>query len=650
MKITKYTALPLILLSFVLHSASAPEHYRRAMQLYARGDHRSVTDSLLHFKRAIRVNRYYFKALKGLGTAYFDLEFNVLAAQYLGRALRQEPNDPEANLTYARTLIRIGKTGQAKLYIDRVLRQQPRNVLALYTDALYWKNRGRMDLVLSRLRTVKRIQPSYYRLYLMLGDLYNRKKRYGDAERMYRQAIANNANSPVGYYYLGRFFFERGRLSYAGHSLDTALQLSPDMLRALKLQARVLFLTGKWEKARDIYITLTKREPFNHLFRYSLALVYTRLVQRDPAAVSSAVDSFKRALVLKNNDEVIRYAFEEFAVRRLPVKHPQRARLARYHFGHAASYRRSNCMIRARVAIRRAIRLNPVDVGCRRFLASVHRSYGYWEAFYRVLKVLAMLEPDNTHLKDRIDFYKKAVVRLPSRKAGIRQYSIRQSVPKLVIFDNFEQYNAEHGYFGLSTVYGAMLRDALYIRSGVKVLYQKKKRLADSGAARREALRLGADYYVLGRYIKGRVFTVLEIGLYSAVSGERLAKFRSSRRGNRRLFELAVNLADKISSAVPFVARIIRLRGDRVTLNAGRRDGLKKGMLLRVVPGAGFRRAWLSLLGRARVRSTTGMIKINSVDEKVSFGEVVGRKTFDAVATYQYVIPAPKKKKKRKGR
>jgi len=644
----------LVCLAFVfsinLCATTALEHYRRAMHLYSQGGRRALTDSLLHFKRAVSANPYYFKALKMLGIAYFTLEFNLLAEKYLQRALHQAPHDLEANLTLARTLIRSGHVGKAKQYIDRVLRQQPRNVLALYTDALYWKSRGREELVLSRLRTVERIQPSYYRLYLLRGELYQNRGRFQDAERMYMQAIANNVNSPIGYYHIGRFFYDRGRLAAARRSLETALRLDPEMLRALKLQARVLFLTEKWELARDHYIRLTRREPFNHLFRYLLALVYTRLAPQDPTAVASAVENFNSALVLKNNDEVIRYAFEEFAVKRLPVKHRQRAKLSAYHQKHARAYQRSNQVIRARLAIRRAIRLNPVEPECRRLQASLYRSAGYWEAFYRVLRVLAMLEPYNVHLKDRIDFYKRAVIRLPSRKAGLRQYEQQQSCAKLVVFDNFDQYNARHGYFGVSRVYGAMLRDALFIRPRVKVLYQKKKQLADRAAARKEALRLGADYYILGRYIKDRVFTVLELGLYSSRNGERVAKYRSSRRGNRRLFELSVDLADKISSSIPFIARVIRLHRDRVTVNAGRRDGVHKGMLLRVVPGAGFRQAFLSALGQGRVAGQSGLVRITLVDERVSFGEVINREAFDSVAAYQYLIPAPVKKKGRQGR
>ena len=71
-------------------------------------------------------------------------------------------------------------------------------------------------------------------------------------------------------------------------------------------------------------------------------------------------------------------------------------------------------------------------------------------------------------------------------------------------------------------------------------------------------------------------------------------------------------------------------------------------MQIRVVPGAGFRRAWLRALGRGRVRAVTGRVKIIGVDEKVSFGEIVNRNAFDAVAAYQYVIPVPKKKKKKR--
>lgn len=622
-------------------AAGAPAQYRLGMEEYDKGDSVSIGNSVTYFKRALDINPYYFQALKGIGMAYFRLDHHSLAVEHLTRALRQKPGDPEANLYQAQALMALGRVEEAKQHIDRVLRAEPRSVLALYTDALYWLRIGRRDLALSRLAAVRNIQPSFHLVWIKLGELYAQAGKYREAESHLRQAIVNNTNSPEGYLALGKFLSERGRIAEAVLPLSTALSLDAGLLDVLQLLGRIHFKLGEWDKALDIYTRLTGRLPYSHLARYALALTTAELAATDSTKAEDAIRLFEEALVLRNNDEIIRYAFEDFAVRALPIRHPARAKLSRHHLDHAGLYVRTNQVKQALVAIRRAIRLNPVDPAARRVLAGLYRDLGLWEAFHKELQVLAMLEPGNTNLKDRLEFYRRTVDALPSRRQGMQQYESGISAPRIMVFDSYEQFNAPHGYFRVPEVFGAMFRDALTTRGRLTLIRVDDHRLSSPLAARQTALARGADYYTLGRYILGDSFTIIELDVHSSHSGVRVAHFRSSRRGNSRLFELAVDLADKLDNSLPAIARIIRLLGDQVVLDGGSRQGLRKGMLLDAVPGASFRRDYLAAFGRGTPARTTGRIRLTVVDEMVSFGEIIDRQAFDSVAGYQYVIPAP---------
>jgi hypothetical protein len=190
-------------------------------------------------------------------------------------------------------------------------------------------------------------------------------------------------------------------------------------------------------------------------------------------------------------------------------------------------------------------------------------------------------------------------------------------------------------------VIAALLRDTIGPSARLRLKRIGEHRVANQAEAWRRARSAGSDYFIHGRFIPGADFTVIEVFLHSTGSGEQLTNLRVSRRGNRQMFEATVALAGMLEHAVPLVGRILRLSGDRVMVNLGKRHGLAPGNILSISGDAAFRSRLLSARQPAVRIEPVGEITIEQVDEVVAFGSVTARGSFDGVAQYQFVVPKP---------
>ncbi len=646
MKILRYLLLVFVCITPVLN-AGALAKYKRGLIQYEKGNTSGLKKAVNFFKKALEDNPYFFRALRHLGITYVKLEHYNLARKFLQKALYQQPDNIETNLYMARTLMKLGLKNKAKPYIDKVLTAKPRNAEALYTDALYHISNKRSDIAIRRLNTVKKILPGYFWTYIKLGQIYYTGKYYNLAEANFRNAIHYNSISKWPHYHMGRYFYLRGRNGSAYPFLQKALYIDSEFKDALILYGRVLFYRKQWKDAEQNYISLIKMFPYKSIYRYTLALVYIKLAEKDSSYIQSAVDNFKAALKMQNNDEVVRYRFEEFLIKKVPIRSAVRKSMSAHHYQRGNFYSGRNLFFRAQVAYKRAIRIYPVSTSARGGLADVYRILKYWDLYYRELKVIKLLKRNDTRLEDKIAFFKKLVKRLPSYKARIDQYKQNSVTPSVVVFNLFDLYNRRHNYFGIQNVYGAIIRDAIFPNYRYRLKRLKDHSVSSLIDARIAARKAGADYFIHGRYIKGQNFTKIEIYLRTTRTGAVIKRYTASRRGNNRLFEVAVSLSKKILADIPVFGQIIRMRGDRAVINIGKLHGIKKGMTLIVVPGAGFRQQYLSGLGKNKPAKISGKIKIIKVDESLAVAEIVNRNNFDSIALYQYVILKPEKRKNR---
>ncbi len=626
---------------------SSLDDYRKGMKYLDLDKTASIQKSVLFFEKAIKKNRYYFKAYRGLGIAYYKIDEFYLAEKNLKKALTFNSSNLETNLYYARVLIALKKFKASKKHINLVLALRPRDTRALFIDSIYYYHIDRFDLALKKLEAVLSLRPTYFRAFIRKGIILEEMKRYAEAEKNFLKASLYNATSPLTHYYLANFYYNRGKVSKAIKSVAISLRIDPDFIKSVKINGRILYLQKKWIQAANTYNFLQSKYPYNHIYSYILGMIYSKLNERDKSYFSKAVESFQRGLKLKYNDEVVRYAFEEFLIANAPIKSKLRKEMSKYHIKIANSFSESNLYYRAEVAYRRAIRIYPVSIVARKKNALLQRRLKRWEQFYRDLKIIRSLDLGNVSLADKLVFYKKVVNRLLSRKEGIKQFSIEQSIPKIVVFNLFSLYNKRHLYFDIKESYGAIFRDALQPLKSIRLIRLDNSNPKSVHDARKIAKANGADYFIHASYIKSIGFTIFEVFLRDSSSGRVVWKKRFSRRGNRRLFNLATALGEALKKDIPLIGRLVRMNGDKVVINLGKTQGVKPGDIFNIALSPQFRDRYLRAFGKVGNFKTSGKIKILRVDERIATGEVIAKQTFDSITLYQYLIREVKPKKKK---
>jgi len=633
-----------LFISVPMAAADAVDYYRQGLRSFEKGDTESLRASVGYFRRALETNPYYFHAWRDLGIAYHRLGYYALAKSALEKALANLPDHTEANLAYSETLIAMGENKEARAYIDRVLEVQPRNVQALYVDALWWHSAQRNDAAQERLKSVLNLDPHHVSALILRSKILTELKQPRAAEEALRTAIYAFPHHARARLALGRFLFDQGRISEAGEELGLALSLNDELEEARLPWARAQYSMRNYAAAADAMARLVTLYPNEVLYRYLLAEANARLAREGEARIDAARTNFRAALVLRNNDEVIRYAFEDFTIANLPLRDNERRELARYHIDLGDFYFDRNHEYQAEVSYRRAIRLDPYSVLARSHLARLARKRLRHERYYEDLKVLATLDKNNTKLADTIEYYASLLPRLPSRQRGVEQYSITSSLPSVAVFDLFDAYDIRHGYYGADGVLGSLLRDALRPCDGLRLIEPDASdgaRVPDLVTARRLALEAGADYFTHGRYVLDNLALRLEVTLRHSASGEALTNWMVSKRGNHALYEASCDAAQRIEAALPMVGRIIRIRGDEVLIDLGMNHGVTKGTVFQVFPSANFRSKYLAALGKGNSVQPIGEITIAQADEAVSFGEITSKETFNGVTTYQYVLKKP---------
>jgi tetratricopeptide (TPR) repeat protein len=617
----------------------AVDYYRQGLQSFEQGDVESLRASVGYFRRAIEANPYYFHAWRDLGIAYHKLGYYPLAKTAFEKALSNLPDHIEANMAYAETLIALGENKEARAFIDRILRAEPRNVQALYLDAVWWHKERRDDLAQTRLQSVLALDPLHISGLILRGKIFEEAKQYRQAEESLRAATQAQPHHARAHYALGNFLFEQGRVREAGDELGLALSLNDELHEARLPWARTQYVLRNYAAAADSLERLVALYPDEVLYRYLLAEANAREAENESRRESAAAN-FKAALRLRNNDEVIRYAFEDFAVAHLSIRNADRQALARYHIELGDFHFDRNNDYQAEVSYRRAIRLDPYSVPARGRFARIARKQERHERYYEYLKLLADLDKGNAKLANNLEYSASIVARLPSRQRGVEQYDVmlQNSVPIIAVSDHFEAYDIRHGYYGVDGVLASLLRDALRPLTGLRLLDTDKTRAPDLTTARRQALAVGADYFVHGKYVLDNLALRMEVSLRHTASGEALTNWIVSKRGNHALYEASCDAAKRLAGALPLVGRIARIRGTEVMIDLGSMHGVAKGSVFQVFTSPNFRAQVLANLGRDALPKPIGEITISAVDEAVSFGEITARETFNGITTYQYVL------------
>jgi tetratricopeptide (TPR) repeat protein len=159
----------------------------------------------------------------GLGLAYYWRGDYAPAVKALMRATDLNPSDARPYYFLSRAYLRSqGEAGEVSARFRRFETLEPSNPEAAYYYAMTLLKSNQLassgpalDAAESLLKKAVRIDPSYTRAYLLLGNLYSQEHHYAKAVPEYQHALRLDPSLPDTYYHLGQSYMHLGRRNLA---------------------------------------------------------------------------------------------------------------------------------------------------------------------------------------------------------------------------------------------------------------------------------------------------------------------------------------------------------------------------------------------------------------------------------------------------
>jgi tetratricopeptide (TPR) repeat protein len=193
----------------------------------------------------------------GLVTSYL-IQANVSAKKYaaaieLARVARTEhPEDLRLARLQAQALRQSGQPDRAVAILQEVLDQQGDRPLAYVALAQGYLDANRGPEAVELLKQAQAKFPSETAIAFELGAVFDKQKRFADAETAFRQVLARDPENAPALNYLGYMLADRGeRLDESVTYLKKALDIDPDNGSYLDSLGWAYFKANKLELAAD---------------------------------------------------------------------------------------------------------------------------------------------------------------------------------------------------------------------------------------------------------------------------------------------------------------------------------------------------------------------------------------------------------------
>jgi tetratricopeptide (TPR) repeat protein len=162
------------------------------------------------------------------------------AQDLLERLVRKQPQDPQLQYALGSVFYIQGRLTEAGDHLAESVRLQPGQLASRYYLALIARDQGHDAEAIDMLETLIRRYPDHAPSCEALGGLLMAAKRYTDAERNLRKAVAITPKSVKANYQLGLLLARMGKEEEADEQLARAQSLRQEDEATSRLQLRLL--------------------------------------------------------------------------------------------------------------------------------------------------------------------------------------------------------------------------------------------------------------------------------------------------------------------------------------------------------------------------------------------------------------------------
>jgi tetratricopeptide (TPR) repeat protein len=235
----------------LMKGGATPELQRQLAQLYlAGGAKEEAIDVLVGLRDADQLSDKEILRLARMQTHAGKTE---AAFATLAVIQRKRPDDPEAKVVEAETLLSTGKELLATKIMDRLLEANPNLASARILRARYFFNNGYADLAQQDLASLKVPPDRETEVAELKARIFTSLERYADAEAVLSPLLQKDGRNADVLAQLAELQLYLGKVSEAQALIDQALSIRPNFARALYVRGRVLESQGELGQAAETY-------------------------------------------------------------------------------------------------------------------------------------------------------------------------------------------------------------------------------------------------------------------------------------------------------------------------------------------------------------------------------------------------------------
>ncbi len=451
-----------------------------------------------------------------------------------------------------------------------------KNYKAKYYEALIAERKGYNDRAIGLYEEALRLKNDASESLFALSRLYQKTNQKEKSINILLQNQRLNPQNPHGFYNLANIYYLENELELAETQINQALNLNPDYVEALLLSANIRAREGEYDEAIAIVNSIDDR-----YLGSSKHLILANLYENS-SAYDNALESYNRYLRYNANDEIARYLYEDALFTSTNNTEREKTAAANYYKDIASKYTRAGDQTRAMLYNKKILKLNPTDITARANITESYRRMGYNEKYLEELGIIKNLQPENKAISYRYDNdFRNMTRNIPSRTWGISQYDdisssgfsvaispyIIQSMGKDIVSDTAVQMalsEVMNQYHTFKTV------DMFTNRNMTKSQFLSS------------ISRNNIDFYLEGTFNDTANAISMDINLIDSISGKVVKNIYTITYGRERLVNSTINVAQNISSVIPFYANIIKESGNSFYINAGKWQSITNGQKLAI--------------------------------------------------------------------
>jgi predicted O-linked N-acetylglucosamine transferase (SPINDLY family) len=263
--------------------STVAQAFDNALKHHQAGDLRQAEEVC---REILNADGQHVDSLHLLGLVAYQSGRNDLAVDYIGQAVRLQPNSAATRCNLGLAFLAQGKLDEAAVSLLEAIRLNPQYVLAHNNLGSVFKDQGKLDRAVASWRHAIRVKPDFAEAHSNLGAALLAQGKPAEATASLQQAVRYKPDYAGAHCNLGIAFANQGKLDEAVASYRRAVHLKPDYAAAHNYLGMTLVQQKKLDEAAASFRRALALQPNDSDAHFNLATVLKLQGKPDEAAAS----------------------------------------------------------------------------------------------------------------------------------------------------------------------------------------------------------------------------------------------------------------------------------------------------------------------------------------------------------------------------